>query len=957
MAIMEGLIVNVISEIVKRAGTAAWKRTVRNSKVLEVLNAVGLKPEKPDPNFDSVYAHTLVAYGVEQPEVILKFFNHKDIKKAFYESFKENDISILEHEAETFVEWNVIGDNLRASKIDPRLEFARFTLVFNEMVDRTRTPAQTIDGHKLDEILRLIKVGSLEGIRESFSKELLPDYLRSVAAENSRIDIKGIYSRSGSGRQAINFPIEDIYTPLKTSYARQEDAIHAEKDMKEVRTGERVPLTDLLSTNRRLLIVGDPGGGKTTFMKLIAGVLAKDSLGKEKPGRQDHLGLSLDKPAPVPVFIRLAALADALKENTADVSCGESWHKLIQVMENIYGKAKASLLEEQMDNGECALLLDGLDEVAEDYVRNRIVDVVNSTLSHWGDNLIVISSRPFGYHDVSDIETIATAYIDAFGKKEILGFLDRWCHALFQSGDRTSRAEYLPALQEAIIDSTPIRKLARNPVMLTCLCVVHWNERTLPQGKADLLAAVLRWLLNAREENRKKRGYTNNFAEESFKALAMAMTCNNEGKKVIVDLSWAAEQLKVPFSDILGIEGDDRVRREGMRFLEEEMLDSGIIEKYGMGQMRFWHLNFQEHYTARALVDRSDEEWWKIVDPQLFNPQWAEVLDHLAGCLAWTGVYRLHMLVKNVLTTGNQNDLASLARSVGVLGRLLRILEVYDYQPPARLHWEEALEKVMDIFTISGAGRVPIEQRIATSEALGQAGDHRLNQLDPAMLPILGLEGVLLGKYPVTVMEYRRFVDNDGYHELRFWEDGWDIKQKGGWEGPDNWEEQLENPNRPVIYISWYEACSYCSWLSEQTGAYYRLPSEREWYAAARNREGEYPWGKKKPDAEILNYDGNVNRPTPVGIYPTGAAPGGHLDMAGNVWEWCEDDWHDNENGAPDEGSAWIDEPRGSDRVMRGGGWIGSAQLCRSACRGDISPGNRNGHVGFRLSRSVTPGS
>lgn len=65
MAIMEGIIVKVISETVKRAGAASWKKAASNSKVLEVLNAVGLKPEKHDPNFDSVYAHTLVVCGVK----------------------------------------------------------------------------------------------------------------------------------------------------------------------------------------------------------------------------------------------------------------------------------------------------------------------------------------------------------------------------------------------------------------------------------------------------------------------------------------------------------------------------------------------------------------------------------------------------------------------------------------------------------------------------------------------------------------------------------------------------------------------------------------------------------------------------------------------------------------------------------------------------------------------------
>ncbi len=163
MALIEGLIGSVIFEIAKKAGDAGWKKAKHSSKVLEILEKVGLKPEKPEPNFDSVYAHTLVAYGVDQPKEVLDFFNRKEIKKAFEESFRNSDISVLESEAETFVEWNKIGDELRDLRIDLRLEFACLSLVFNKMVDCTRTPSQTIDGHKLDEIICLLKKVVLTG--------------------------------------------------------------------------------------------------------------------------------------------------------------------------------------------------------------------------------------------------------------------------------------------------------------------------------------------------------------------------------------------------------------------------------------------------------------------------------------------------------------------------------------------------------------------------------------------------------------------------------------------------------------------------------------------------------------------------------------------------------------------------------------------------------------------------
>jgi len=152
MAIPSGLTSKIIFEIVKRASGKAWKSLTRKEKVLKILDAVGIKPGKPDPNFESVYAHTLVEYGIEQPEPILNFFRHEDIRRAFQISFEKNDYSILNNEAASLVNWSRIGDELRDIDLDPRLEFARFTLVFNEMVDYTRAPAEVVRDHKIDRI-------------------------------------------------------------------------------------------------------------------------------------------------------------------------------------------------------------------------------------------------------------------------------------------------------------------------------------------------------------------------------------------------------------------------------------------------------------------------------------------------------------------------------------------------------------------------------------------------------------------------------------------------------------------------------------------------------------------------------------------------------------------------------------------------------------------------------------
>ncbi|MCD4806875.1 MAG: NACHT domain-containing protein, partial [Methanococcoides sp.] len=376
-------------------------------------------------------------------------------------------------------------------------------------------------------------------------KELLNRYLKDVIAATYRIDIQGIYSMSGAGHKSIYFPIEQHYTPLKTmsNLSRLEEAVGMIRE--DMRSAERVLLTDLLSSCKRLLIIGEPGGGKTTFLRLIACVLAKDALEQGEPVRKLHLGLSLDGPVPIPILIRLSALAGTLKKGCPAVNGAGAWRVLLQTMEELFGKENSALLQILLDNGNCAVLLDGLDEEPDQNIRKQMVDVTNAVLHHWEDNLFVLSSRPFGYHAVAALEKMATAHIDSFKREEILEFLNRWANALFPDEEKRNREAYLPELESAVLNMPRIRRMAKNPVMLTCLCVVHWNERKLPEGKADLLAAVLRWLLNAKEEKRRQRGYSSTFAEECFKALAWAMTSHKDGKQVRADLTWAAEQLAV----------------------------------------------------------------------------------------------------------------------------------------------------------------------------------------------------------------------------------------------------------------------------------------------------------------------------------------------------------------------------------------------------------------------------
>ncbi|MEL6322106.1 MAG: formylglycine-generating enzyme family protein [Cyanobacteria bacterium J06626_14] len=151
----------------------------------------------------------------------------------------------------------------------------------------------------------------------------------------------------------------------------------------------------------------------------------------------------------------------------------------------------------------------------------------------------------------------------------------------------------------------------------------------------------------------------------------------------------------------------------------------------------------------------------------------------------------------------------------------------------------------------------------------------------------------------------------------------------------------------PVEMVSWHDAVEFCKRLSKHTRQNYRLPSEAEWEYACRARTTTaYSFGDFIT-AEQANFVVNVGKTTPVGKYRPNTF--GLYDMHGSVWEWCLDHWHENYDGAPADGSAWVSGGDSDSRVIRGGSWAYAPRNCRSAYRYFNNRDNRNRFIGFRV--------
>jgi formylglycine-generating enzyme required for sulfatase activity len=174
---------------------------------------------------------------------------------------------------------------------------------------------------------------------------------------------------------------------------------------------------------------------------------------------------------------------------------------------------------------------------------------------------------------------------------------------------------------------------------------------------------------------------------------------------------------------------------------------------------------------------------------------------------------------------------------------------------------------------------------------------------------------------------------------------------------------RFEGDNRPVERVSWDDATEFCARLFRYTKREYRLPSEAEWeYACRAGTTTAFHFGETI-STDLANYCGTNEE---YGAYGRGEkgvygketndvglfSPNqfGLHDMHGNVWEWCMDDWHDNYEKAPNDGSAWLKNVKtASSKVFRGGSWSYDPRNCRSAYRFIITRAARDSNVGFRV--------
>ena len=827
----------------------------------------------------------------------------------------------------------------------------------------------------------------------------LTRYLQRLRAAHRDLPLAGFETRV-----RLPIQIDDVYMPLRAriQHAAMDRDIHRVGAFREFdglcndSGGDDLegvlPFDEALIRARGhdlhgCVVLGDPGSGKTTLLKHYVLAVTDPVVGPAALGLPD---------ATVPVLIELRRLNDptvGLK-----VAIEESVGRVDMALDAVEFTRK-------LLGGPMLILVDGLDEVADEEERATVSRWLEEGLKQLPESTFVVTSRYAGYKRDARLQgRFLELHVQDVEEDAARRFIDAWYFAVESQAElgrdadqsRQIAEEGSQALSEKIFDSDDARvkrlgELAQNPLMLQILCLVHRDRRQLPERRVELYRECVSVLL---ELWRRAKGMPLAFdAQQALRLLQPLAWYLHSGERREADLEELLPELTIPLRE------QQRDPEDGRRMLEAIRDQSGVLVSLGQGAYGFLHLSFQEYLAAlhaqdRALSDPSvlstlasqfGDPWWREVillslglnNPSLFDPLLGAVLregalhrdvsladDCLRDALAPSAHPFLSALVGGLPDASERYHALRLLRSLegweSVVvdgGKGLDVVRSLSTDDPDAQVRGMALELLGEPAESRGSASLSfsvgdVRERVhAQDESVlvyvpgGEYSMGSSNLEVPEYWPEesvkwphpahrVVLSPYWIGKYPVTNAQYGRFLEANPDHEK-----------------PDYWtDKQFNGSEQPVVGVSWLDALAYCEWAGLS------LPSEAEWEAAARGVDGRpYPWGDAEPSPELANYAaGGEGRPTPVGAYPKGAGPYGTLDQAGNVWEWCLDEFeadaYKDRDGMKDPIVGSLEgREKAALRVVRGGSWLDSAVNLPAAIRVRFRPDLRDQFLGFRV--------
>lgn len=706
-----------------------------------------------------------------------------------------------------------------------------------------------------------------------------------------------------------------------------------------------VSLQDFVSSERGVIIKGEPGSGKSTFIKYFV----RHNVEK--------------KSSVIPFIISLEPFGRYLDE------CSFSQKKeavdiIIMYLREEYPQPQFLFQEKDFENiflaNECWLFFDGFDEINSTATKRKVLHLIQVLYDVCIKCKFVITTRPYALDEFSEIDNFQNVYIDVLNRSQMEQYINTLSVAL-------NINQYLidvNGLISLISKSNILYQLARTHVMLTFICIIYFSKENIPDSRYKIFEKIITWLISSKEKDKKI------IQEQVLLYSNIAYYMSIEKRKEIIEGT-----LYEKFGD----------SQKEYDFIKK-VKDTGILIKKTSGNENkiysFWHFCFQEYLAARFISDKIYEtkDFQFIID-KWFDTDYQDIIVLVSSSLLSHSLTLMQLLVNEVSKFLCSFSIEQTIKGAGLLGKIME--EVF---PNLNFlnecsEWIKLKTKLETIF-FNPLTNVGLINRYNAAVAYGLSGDNRLSNFNNTFIKIqrgkfymgaqkdfhwgrnydpyatefefpvkeITLEEFYIRKYPITVEEYEQFIQSDGYSYLdEIWTpEGILWRKENNILYPRNWRSQICLRNCPVTGISWYEAVAYCNWLTTiyHDDYIYRLPSEAEWeYAYKVCYHGKF----QSPldincyvDSEYLQFK------TPIGMFPNSTAINGVTDMLGNVEEWCADSWSTSLVNCPRDGKAWICNNEDG-AVTRGGSTVRTRRLCRGTYRGRCNKNTRYDTIGFRI--------
>jgi HEAT repeat protein/energy-coupling factor transporter ATP-binding protein EcfA2 len=481
-------------------------------------------------------------------------------------------------------------------------------------------------------------------------------YRRQLVAHHRELDFIGI----PEVKERRPVTVEEIFVRLRTrsqasrQARRLPDEAEISLDLWEGAGPVIIEASQIATRHERAVILGDPGAGKTTLLKYLT-LISSDH-------RAEELGLRADT---LPLFIRLR---DFAAEQT---QAAEAYSLLDYLYHHAHEHLQLNLppdfFQEALRAGRCLVCLDGLDEVWAAQGRGAVCDQVEALASRYPRNRYLVTSRVVGYEQAPLSARAFRHYtVLPLEDGDVRRFVEQWYQA--REPDPIYRASKIKDLLDTFEAEPRIRDLARNPLLLTIIALVHRIEAELPYERVKLYDKCVTALVETWEkvkgltiEEKTRPFYRHRHRLLERLAYELHRGAEEPGQQMVVKRGDLARMLTGFLMGIksLGLSGDpETARDEALAFIHLARSRTGLLVERGDGVFGFPHLTFQEYLAAcdihRRLVYRGEAALWDEIKDHLHDAHWREVILLLLGSLNEYEEFPT-LLVERILAAGEDD--------------------------------------------------------------------------------------------------------------------------------------------------------------------------------------------------------------------------------------------------------------------------------------------------------------